>query len=732
MQKITMLLSVLAFVVFMPFAVKAEGSEKIVKDGVARYVSVNLYPEDSHITPGQRLRLVVEQNIADEWHTYWKNPGDSGEATRVKWTLPEGFEGGELQFTSPTRIPFGPLLNYGYSKQALFLTDITAPPIIKGDTVDVKARVEWLVCKDVCVPEMQEITLSLPVAREGQVVQGVTKRTTEIFAVTQSLLPKKVSWNGTLEEGDGTITLSFNGIKDVAANATSAEFFPYEWGIILYANAQEFTKTNDGFNLRMSRDTRALSEIKSLDGVLVLIDKYGVRTGYEISIPLPQNAVTPPVALFNEGGDKATDASPSSPKDMPTIWSALFFALLGGIILNLMPCVFPILSMKALSLIKLSDKEQSHAVSHGLLYTAGVLVSFLLIAGLLIGLQHAGAEIGWGFQLQNPAVVLVLSYLLLLIGLNLSGYFEITGRFTSAGQNLTNHHGASGSFFTGVLATLVATPCTAPFMGAALGFALVQPPLIAMAIFIALGFGLALPYLALCVFPPLRKLLPKPGHWMVTFKEFLAFPMFASAAWLLWVFAQQITSITHLFAGLIGAIGIVMAIWLWRQSGQTLWIKILSMLTAFLALAFAFTPLFSQHIVTKISSNNNVIDSSLLHGDSIPYTKQILDDALAGDNAVFINMTASWCITCKINEQVALVKPETMGLFKSKNVKYIVGDWTNQNPEITAYLASFGRNGVPLYVYYPPRDVITKERPAPKILPQLLSVGLIKDALESK
>lgn len=721
MSKPIAFLSALLCLIGLSYGAMAESTAPVVKDGVARYAQVQLYPEFSHITPGQKLRFVLEQTIQDEWHTYWKNPGDSGESTRIKWKLPEGFDGSELQFTSPERIPFGPLLNYGYNKQALFLTDIMAPPIINGDTVTINAHIEWLACKDICVPEMAEVSVTLPVAKEGIAPQ---KTHEDLFAKTVSSLPQKASWSGAFEEGDGTLTLSFNGATSDASNAVSGEFFPYEWGLILYPNAQEFTKTSDGFSIRMSRDTRALSELKSIDGVVVLIDAQGNRKGYEVSIPLPQTSANmSPVSLNDQSG---------LPSTTPTIWSALFFALLGGMILNLMPCVFPILSMKALSLVKLSDKEQSHAALHGVVYTIGVLVSFLLIAGLLILLQHAGAEIGWGFQLQNPIVVLILAYLLLLIGLNLSGYFEISGGFTSVGQGLVARHGMAGSFFTGVLATIVATPCTAPFMGAALGFALVQPPLIALLVFLALGFGLALPYLALCVFPHLRNLLPKPGTWMVTFKEFLAFPMFASAAWLFWVYAQQIQTITDLFTGLIGAIGVVFAIWIVRQARGRRWIYILSAVTILISLAFAFVPLTAKHIVARVNDDGQALSSSSLHGDSTPYSKKALDDALAGDQPVFINMTASWCITCKINEQVALVKPETQSLFTSKNVVYIVGDWTNQNPEITEYLASFGRNGVPLYVYYPPRDIITKERPDPVILPQLLTVGLINETLSSK
>jgi thiol:disulfide interchange protein DsbD len=382
--------------------------------------------------------------------------------------------------------------------------------------------------------------------------------------------------------------------------------------------------------------------------------------------------------------------------------------------------------MKALSLLKLSAKEQSHAVYNGLAYMAGILICFLGIAGILIALQHAGAEIGWGFQLQNPIIVLLLTYLLFVIGLNLSGFFEIKGSFVSAGQSLTQKSGLTGAFFTGVLATLVATPCTAPFMGAALGFALTQPPLISLLVFLALGLGLALPYLALCVIPQLRNLLPKPGTWMVTFKEFLAFPIYASAVWLFWVFAQQSMDVSHVFTGLIGAIGIVFALWVWSKSTGKTWIKFLAILSVIASLNFAILPL----TMIKIKESNIQNSGTSLHGNYVAYTKAEFDKAIAGDQAVFVNMTASWCITCKINERVALLNPKVQQYFTDQNIIYMVGDWTNQNPEITEYLAEFGRNGVPIYVYYPKRDG-NGTRPEPKILPQLLTPTLIIESLSS-
>ena len=717
---------ILWLVAFMlPPHANAVENPPIVKDGMARYATVELVPEFTHITQGQSLRFVLKQSMQDEWHTYWLNPGDSGEATRIKWQLPTKFEGGTLSFPIPERIPFGPLLNFGYNKQALFLTDITAPPIIDGNTITITAAVEWLICKDVCVPETMTVSVTLPVARDGIIPQ---KNNEALFTEAEQSMPQVNKISGSFAEGDGSLTLEFKGDAAVMGAAQSAEFFPNEWGIILNANAQEFKKTSDGFSLTMSRDTRALSELKSIDGVVVIKDQTGKRTGYTIHIPLPMIAESPPVT---------TSQSSQSGMASLTIMSAVFFALLGGIILNLMPCVFPILSMKALSLAKLSGKEQGHAVASGLAYTGGVILSFLLIAGLLILLQQAGANIGWGFQLQNPLVVLLLTYLLFLMGLNLSGYFEISaGSWAYKGQSLTAQSGLTGSFFTGVLATLVATPCTAPFMGAALGFAFTQPPLISLLIFTALGLGLALPYLLLCVIPQARLLLPKPGTWMVTFKEFLAFPMFGAAAWLFWVYAQQTPSVSFIFTALTGAISIVFALWLWQKSNTRHWVKLLSILTIIGAFVFSIAPhmMKDKALKTSFTTNETASENSPKnpHGaQAIEFSNDTLQKHLSGTQGILVNMTASWCITCKINERVALLDDSVQQFFKDQNIIYMVGDWTNQNPDITDYLRGFGRNGVPLYVYYPPADS-KGIRPDPVILPQLLTPGLIKDTLSLK
>jgi thiol:disulfide interchange protein DsbD len=383
--------------------------------------------------------------------------------------------------------------------------------------------------------------------------------------------------------------------------------------------------------------------------------------------------------------------------------------------------------MKALSLINLGDKEESKARIYGLSYTAGILVSFGIIGGILLALKAGGAQIGWGFQLQNPVVIMSLVYLIFLIGLNLAGFFEFTARLGKVGtvtQKLSAENGHRGAFFTGVLATLVATPCTAPFMGAALGFALTQPAIISMIVFLTLGLGLALPYLALCFIPALRAKLPKPGAWMQSFKQFLSFPMFLTAIWLVWVLGKQ-AGVTGIVTALLGVFVIAFAIWLYKTAPQKIigkGFKIILILISTLALIGTFSFAKTLHVTASNSEVSNTQNWS-------NFTPETLEELLEGDSPVFTNMTANWCITCKVNEKIALNTETIHELFANSNIEYLKGDWTNQNAEITQYLNKYDRQGVPLYVYYGPRNTQTGMRPEPVVLPQILTAGLVKKAI---
>ena len=406
-----------------------------------------------------------------------------------------------------------------------------------------------------------------------------------------------------------------------------------------------------------------------------------------------------------------------------SLLSALLFAFLGGLILNLMPCVFPVLSMKAMSLVKHANEPSVVIKRHGLVYTFGVLASFILLGVCLLVLQATGQQIGWGFQLQSPLFVSVIVIVLFVLGLSLSGFVEIGASLMGVGSGLAQQSGYKGSFFTGVLAVIVATPCTAPFMGPAVGFALTQSPLVTLLVLSALGFGLALPYLLLCYFPLLSTRLPKPGAWMRTLQQFLAFPMYATAAWLIWVLGLQ-TGINYVFAVLISCILVALAIWLWQNSSSASrhWRIIGRIIVLFVLIAIAVMLLNVPKATLTTQLNNS--DSSGVNYQT--FSMQGLNELREQGSPVFVNMTAAWCITCLANEKVALSTAQLKQYFADNKIVYLKGDWTNQDASITQYLESFGRSSVPLYVYYPAGSANE-----PSVLPQILTAASVIDFIES-
>jgi thiol:disulfide interchange protein len=661
-------------------------------------VSIRLLADKTDVKGGDKITIGVEQNIAPQWHVYWINPGDSGIPTTVEWNMPDGFMAEPLQWPIPKKLPYGPLTNYGYEGRAVLLQTLNIPQNIPEGAFDITANIDLLVCKDICLPESHTATLTLNGGIPGQPI---------LIAEAQSSLPLDAGWEAKISESNGTMTFTLLTDNTTPfANVDSVEFFPEEWGIIDNNAATTATVSDRSLTLTHKRGDRALSETPVSKALVVYTDMQGMRKAVRVS------------ALI-EG---AAPAATSEKMDGITFWQAAIFALLGGLILNLMPCVFPVLSLKALSLVKLKDSEKKQTQMHGIAYTGGILISFGLLAAGLIALKSAGAQIGWGFQLQSPAVIIGLSYLLFIIGLNLAGFFEFSGRLANMGASLAQKEGYAGSFFTGVLATLVATPCTAPFMGVAMGFALTQSAPAAMFVFLAMGLGLALPYLLLTFIPALRHILPRPGAWMDVFKQFLSFPMFATAAWLVWVLSQQ-TDEGGVFLALLGMIAIAFILWLRRLHAKTPVFKFLSLALMTAAVLFTAFTILMPHKMKDMSA--------VTAADNFEsFTPARLDTLLAEGSPVFVNMTAAWCITCKVNEKVALSIDSTHRLFDEKGVKYLKGDWTNQNPDITKFLAAYGRSGVPLYVYFAPPDEATGKRPDAVILPQILTPAIVAETIK--
>ena len=522
---------------FSMAAARAEGPP----DGP--HVKASLVAETQSIVPGQPLHLALRQEIEPGWHTYWVNPGDSGLPTGIDWSLPAGFTAGAIQWPIPKRIVYGPLASYGYEGSVLLPITVTAPSRLEsGSNVTLSGHANWLVCAQICVPEESDVSLILPVSAGPS---APNPRWAPDFAATRTQIPMPSPFAATATSNGKSIKLKVatgdsRKLGDIA-------FFPLDTGAIDNMAAQQTATDRAGLTLTVTRPDKA-PPLTTLNGVLVFRD-----TSAGSDSPLQAIAISTPLSA----------APAAAPMNGFGLLEALALAVLGGIILNLMPCVLPVLSIKALGLVKHAQETPREARMQGLAYMAGILVSFALVAGALILLRAVGAEIGWGFQLQSPIFVTAMIYILFAVGLSLSGVFSFGDGLTGIGSGLAAREGYAGSFFTGTLATLVATPCTAPFMAAAIGYAITQPWYMSLAVFEAIGLGLAIPYLMLAFIPGARRFLPKPGAWMHSFKQLLAFPVYGTAVWLGFVLASESGSM-GITAALAGLVLIAFAAWLFE------------------------------------------------------------------------------------------------------------------------------------------------------------------------
>jgi thiol:disulfide interchange protein len=640
-------------------------------------VHARLVAEDKAVAPGGAITVALEEKIAPGWHTYWKNPGDAGAPTEIQWTLPAGWKAGAIQWPRPKRLPVGPLMDYGYEGTPWLLTTLTAPADASG-TVTIKAAVSWLVCEKICIPEDATLTLTLPVGK-----QESDPAVTKDFAAARDLLPVASPWKLNYSLGDH-LDLYAAAPSLAAAHPTSADFFPATAGTIKNAAPQLVGYARDGLVLRLTPGAKVANP---LQGLLVLTSSDGSIQALEVSAP---QGPVPPAQFDNAASGDLT------------LWLAIVFAFLGGIILNVMPCVLPILAMKALSLASHGTEGRKESFA----YSAGAVLSFAALGMAILLLRAGGQSVGWGFQLQTPLAVAGFALLVFAVALNLSGLFEVAS--ITAGEGLVRRGGLAGAFFTGVLAVAVAAPCTAPFMAAALGFALSQTAVAALAVFVSLGLGFALPFLLLGIWPRALSFMPKPGPWMLTFKQFLAFPMYAAAAWLVWVLAQQ-AGPRGVALVLAAMIALALAAWLWSVTRNlTARGRGIGALIAFAVLACG---LYGVSLLRDASAAPAA--QSTRAGE--PYTSAKLAALRVANRPVFVDATAAWCITCLVNEDAVLSRASIKSAFAAKNVAYLVADWTNQNPQVTALLKDNGRSGVPLYLYYAPGAR------TPVILPQILT-----------
>ncbi|MBK1719911.1 protein-disulfide reductase [Thiocystis violacea] len=665
-------------------------------------VVASLVAERTQVAPGSSLELALVLRIRPGWHTYWRNPGDSGEPPRLTWILPDGVIAGPLRWPLPERIPVGPLANYGYSGQAIHPLTLEVPedwPV--GVPLPLRARADWLVCEEHCVPESAELALTLATAPSPG---PADPEVAGILAVARAGLPEGRIDGAVLTATDRGLRLS---IPWKAGQPSPAEvaWFAGAWGLIEHAAPQSWSWSGDRLEIALTPGSAA--ESAAPDGLLAVTGADGAVRSFEVAVRRADTAL----------GTKTADQK--APIGLPL---ALAFALLGGLILNLMPCVFPILAMKAMSLVRgmagEGADEGRERLRHGLAYTAGVLVFFGALAGLLLALRAGGAAIGWGFQLQYPPFVALMAYVFLTLGLSLSGAVTLGTRLMGLGGAQVGS-GTAGAFGTGALAALVAAPCTAPFMGAALGYAVTLSWPLALAIMLTLGLGLALPFLLVSLLPGLARRMPKPGPWMESLKQFLAFPLYGAAAWLVWVLSVQ-TGPAGVAGVLAGMVLLAFALWLRELGGgRQPWVRRARLLVVVASLAGALALGLSTTRLAPVAANA-VGDEAA--GFATPYTADRLEAARAEGRPVFVNMTAAWCITCLVNERVALGTAAVTDAFRERNLLYLKGDWTNRDPAITDYLSGFGRNGVPLYVYYPSDG-------EPRVLPQILTPDLVLEAL---
>jgi thiol:disulfide interchange protein DsbD len=639
--------------------------------------NVDLISEVDHAQPGADFTVGLHFKLEPGWHIYWKNPGDSGLPPRIQWTLPQRWSAGEIEWPAPKRLPVGPLLDYGYENDVLLpITVHTAKGAPASGPAELKADLRVLVCRETCIPGKAALALTLPV--RNQPARKIAANEPLFARARESQpLPAPADWQASAAISGSTLTLKVQGLKQ----SKGVFFFPATASVIENAAPQKSAETAEGMELKLKRAPDAAGQPTKLDGLLLVPDGNGATRSYEISANV---AAAPATAA-------ATTTLAAASQNLGLI---ILFAFLGGLVLNLMPCVFPVLSLKALHLLDNAEKDHRAVRLSAFAYTLGILVSFWVLVGILLALRAGGSQLGWGFQLQSPGFVAFLCCFLFLFGLSLAGVFEIGQSFMGVGSNLAQQSGYTGSFFTGVLATVVATPCTAPFMGAAVGFALSQSVVICTAIFTALALGLASPFLLLAFAPQLGHFLPRPGRWMETLKQFLSFLIFGTVIWLLWVFGLQsgIDQVTILLWSLL-VIGV--AAWiLGRWSHKRL------ALLASLALIIAATlyPMLNSSAAPPVSAANGQPSKDGLNWE--PFTAEKLAGYRASGKPVFIDFTAAWCLTCQVNDRVVFRSEDVKKRLKQSGIVLLRADWTSNDPEITEALAQYGRSAVPLYVLY--------------------------------
>jgi len=700
----------LLLIAALPFvAALAHGASAVVTTEQVRAELLAHAPDG--ISPGKPVWLGLQIKHQPEWHTYWKNPGDSGLPTTLIWQLPSDVGAGEIAWPTPKRLPVGPLMNYGYEGELLLPVPLTVSPGFAGKTLDIKLSAQWLVCKDICIPQQGEFTLNLPVQASTALHGAAFERS--LAAVPQAAPGSRA--RAELADGAKILKISVSGLP-VALQGRPLSFFAETAGVVEPAAPVIARWEGTTWSAQVTTADQRFESPSAMKAVLVAPGATaGVQVGLEITGTWP--ALTAPgTAVAQEPAPTAQPASAAPP--VPGFALALVFAVIGGALLNLMPCVFPILSLKLLGFAGHAHSRRA-LLAGGLAYSAGVVLSFVALAALLLLLRAGGEQIGWGFQLQSPLFVAGLAVLFTLIALNLAGLFEFGTVLPSGLASLRLRHPLADSALTGVLAVAVASPCTAPFMGASLGLAFTLPPMAALTLFAALGAGMALPYLAACTWPGLARAMPRPGAWMATFKTAMAFPMLATVVWLVWVLGQQ-TSIDGVAALLGVLVALGFALWAWGRidsgrGARTAW-SVAGVALLAVALAWAL-PTWREASAAVQPTNAQARWQ--------PWSVERVAALNAEGRAVFVDFTAAWCVTCQVNKRTTLGNAAVLADLDARRVVLLRADWTRRDAAISAELARLGRNGVPVYAIYKPGQAL------PTLLPELLSPQVMRDALAS-
>lgn len=674
----------------------------------AHHLTVSLVSLTGAVEPGGKTKIGLHFVLDPEWHVYWVNAGDAGLPPQVHWTLPHGLTAGPLQFPAPERLPVGPLMDYGYQNQVLFPIELRAQSGLTAPSTErLQAGVNWLVCREVCIPGKATLSLPLHITHQQPPASLAAKT---LFDHFESRLPQSLPQSAearfqSTPAGYKLAILNFPG--GVSPQLKKVEFFPLDQNQIDNPAPQQVLASKTGVEILLKKAPGVTGSPTTLNGLIRLGDgsAYLVHAA-EGAVPAMASAVS------SAGGTAAGFPLPRY----------ILLAFLGGLILNLMPCVFPVLFIKGLALVEASSETRVRLRRHGYAYTLGILVSFWVVAGLLLGLRAAGSFLGWGFQFQSPAFIAVIALLLFFLGLSLAGMFEVGLTVTGAGSGLAQKGGYAGSFFTGVLAMVVATPCTAPFMGVALGFALAAPASAAFAVFTALALGLAAPYALLTLEPAWTKWMPRPGPWMEMVRRLASIPIFATVIWLAWLFTRSVGA--DMLPALLGAFlllavgGWVLGHWPGRRRAA-------GTATVFVALAVALplSILMLLPATADLPATEQTTQASRTHAAWEPYSEAALEQYRGEGKPVFVDFTASWCLSCQVNQRVVLDRADVETRLRNAGVVLMRADWTHRDPAISQALRKLGRSGVPVYALYLPGQPV-------EVLPAVLTPGIIFHAIE--